>query len=80
MNLIHLFASQTVPSNCKENFIVIFFLKKVGLTRPIFVYFRPLINTMTNIVNNLTIKSIDGALGIRIQEQRLVSANDSTEL
>ena len=39
----------------------------MGQTLPLFVYFRPFLNTMTNTVQNLTIKSVDGMLGNRIQ-------------
>ena len=30
---------------------------KMGTTRPLFVYFRPFLNTITNTVQNLTLKS-----------------------
>ena len=34
-------------------------------TRPLFDYLRPFLNTMTNTVQNLTIKSVDGVHGTR---------------
>ena len=42
----------------------------MGKTQPPFVYFRPPRNTMTSIVQNLTMqcKSVDGVLGTRTQE------------
>ena len=49
-------------------------------TRPLFVYFRSFLNTMTNIVQHLTLKSIDGVLGIRTRDCRMVGADESTEL
>ena len=46
---------------------------------PLFVYFRPFLNSMTNTNStNLTIKSIDGVFGIRTLD--LVGADESTEL
>ena len=41
----------------------------MGQDQPLFVYFRPFLNTRTNIVQNLTIngKSIDGVLGIQTE-------------
>ena len=52
----------------------------MGLTRPIFVYFRPFLNTMTNTVQSLTIKSIDGVLGTPTRGGRMVGSDESTEL
>ena len=52
----------------------------MGQIRPLFVYFRPFLNTMTNIVQHLTIKSIDGVLGIRTRDHRMVGEDESTEL
>ena len=52
----------------------------MGQTRPLFVYFRPFLNTMTNIAQHLTIKSIDDVLGIRTRDHRMVGADESTEL
>ena len=37
----------------------------MGHTRPLYVYFRPFLNTMTNIVQKFTVKSEDGVLGTR---------------
>ena len=47
-----------------------------------FVYFHPFINTMTDKVQKLTINGriIDGVLGIRTQDRRIVGADESTEL
>ena len=45
---------------------------------PLFVYFRPFLNTKTNIVQNLTIKSVDGVLGTRTRGGRMVDADEST--
>ena len=42
------------------------FFWKISQNRPFYVYFRPFLNTKTNIVQNLTIKSVDGVLGTRI--------------
>ena len=54
----------------------------MGQTQHLFVYFRPFPNTMTNIAQNLTIngRSIDGVLGIRTRNHRIVGADESTEL
>ena len=56
------------------------FLKKPK--QAYFVYFPPLLNTMTNGVQNLNINgtSIDGMHGIWTRDCRMVSANESTEL
>ena len=43
-------------------------------SNPLFVYFLPFLTTMTNIVHHLTIKSVDGVLGIRTQDRRMVGA------
>ena len=54
----------------------------MGQTWPLFVYFRPFLNTMKNIVQNLTIYgiSIVVVLGIRTRDCRIVGADESTEL
>ena len=49
----------------------------MGQTRPLF---RPFLNTMTIVVENLTIKCIDGVLGIRTRYRKMVGADKSTEL
>ena len=50
-------------------------------TRLLFVYSRPILNTMTNIVQlTLNGKSIDGVLGIRTLDRRMEGADESTEL
>ena len=50
-------------------------------TRPLFVHFRPFLNTMINMVQ-LTIngKSVDGVLGIQTSDSRMEGINESTEL
>ena len=55
---------------------------KMGWTRPLFVYFGPFLNTMTNITQNLTIngRSIDGVHGIRTRDRTMVGADEPTEL
>ena len=55
---------------------------QMGQAWPLFVYFCPFLNTLTNIVQYLTIngRSIDGVLGIRTRDYRMVSAADSAEL
>ena len=52
----------------------------MGQTRPLFVYFRPFLNTMTNTIKNLTIKSVDGLLGTRNRGRQMVDTDESTEL
>ena len=42
------------------------------------VYFRPFLNTMTNIVQHLTTR--DGVLGIRTRDRMMVGVEQSTEL
>ena len=44
----------------------------------LFVYFHPILNTMTNIVQNLHGKSIDGILEIRTRDRRIVGADEYT--
>ena len=53
------------------------FSLNMGQTRPLFVYFRPFLNTMTNIVQHLTINSVDGVLGIQTQDCWMVGADKS---
>ena len=52
----------------------------MGQTRPLFVYFRPFLNTMTNTTQNLTIKSVDGVLWTQTRGGRMVGTDESTEL
>ena len=54
----------------------------MGKTRPLYEFFRPSINIMKNIVQNLTIngRGIDGVQGIRTRDRRMVGADESTEL
>ena len=47
-------------------------------TWPLFVYFRPFLNT--NTVQSLTTKSVDGVLGTRTRGGRMVGVDESTEL
>ena len=56
-------------------------ISNVCQTRPLFVYFRPFLNTMTNIVQNLTIigKSVDGVLWIKTAGCRMAGTDESTE-
>ena len=53
----------------------------MGQTRPFFCL-RPLLNTMTNTVQNLTVncRSIDGVLGIRTRDLGVLGADKSTKL
>ena len=46
----------------------------------LFVYFRPFLNTMTNIVQDLSIKSVDGVLGIQTRGCRMVGGDEFSEL
>ena len=46
-------------------------------TRPLFVYFCPLLNKMTNI---WLLKSVDGLLGIWTLDRMMVGADESNEL
>ena len=52
------------------NYVYLFFKAKLGL---FFVYFRPFLNTMTNIVQNLTVngRCIDGVLGFRTRDRKV---------
>ena len=47
-------------------------------TRPLFVYFRPCLSTMTNLTING--RSIDSVLGIRTRDRGMVCVDESTEL
>ena len=55
---------------------------KCGPNPASFVYFRPFLDSMTNIVHNLTINgtSIDGVREIQTQDRRIVGPHESTEL
>ena len=54
---------------------MIFFLKKMGQSRPLFVYFCHFPITIS-----ITEKSIDGVLGIWTRGRRMVGADETTEL
>ena len=51
------------------------FFKKMGQSRPLFVYFRYFLITISIIE-----KSIDGVLGIQTRGRRMVGADETTEL
>ena len=50
---------------------------KMGQSRPLFVYFRDFLNTISIIQNE---KSVDGVLGIRTRGLRMVGNDATTEL
>ena len=52
----------------------------MGQPQPLFVYFPPFLNTITNIVQNKLCKSIDGVLRIRTRDRKIERADESTEL
>ena len=52
----------------------------MGQTRPLFVYFRPFLNTMTNIAQYWLYNSVDGLLGIGTRGHRMVGEDGHTEL
>ena len=55
----------------------------MGQTRPLFVYFRPVLDAITNFEQYLIgqkCESIDGVLGIRTRDCNMVGAHKSTEL
>ena len=54
----------------------------MGQTRPVFVYFRPFHNAITNIAQNLTIndKSIYGVPGTQTLGSIMEGIDESTEL
>ena len=51
----------------------------MGQLRHYFFYFRPFLNTVTNVAQNVTINlmGIDGALGIRTRDRWKVGTNNS---
>jgi len=51
------------------------FFKKMGQSRPLFVYFRSFLITISIQIE----KSIDGVLGIRTLGRRMVGADETTE-
>ena len=53
------------------------FFKKMGQSRPLFVYFRYFLDTISIIQIE---KSIDGVLGIQSWGRRMVGADETTEL
>ena len=55
-----------------------FVLKKMGQSRPLFVYFRSFHIPIQ--MTNINWKSIDGVLGTRTQGGRMEGADESTEL
>ena len=59
------------------NFYGTFFLNKMGQSRPLFVYFRYFLNTISIIQIE---KSVDGVLGIRTRGRRMVGAEENKEL
>ena len=53
----------------------------MGQTRPLFINFRPFLNTMTHIGSTIfDYKSEDGVLGIRTRDRRMGGAVESTDL
>ena len=52
------------------------FLKKIGQSRRLFVYFRSFLTT----ISIQTEKSIDGVLGIRTRGRQMEGADETTEL
>ena len=52
----------------------------MGQTRPLFCLFSSFSQHNDNIVQILTIKSVDGVLGTRTRGGRMVGADESTEL
>ena len=52
------------------------FFKKMGQSRPLFVYFRPFLITISIQIE----KSIDGVLGIQTRGRRMVGTDKTTEL
>ena len=58
----------------------LFFLKKMGQTRPLLIYFRPFLNTIIKTVQYLTINSVDGVLRTRTRGVRMVGADKFTEI
>ena len=55
----------------------VFFLKKMGRSRPLFVYFCYFLDTISIIQIE---KIVDGVLGIRTQGRRMVGTDKTTEL
>ena len=51
------------------------FLLKMGQSRPLFVYFRSFLNTISIQIE----KSVDGVLRIRTRGRRMVGADETTE-
>ena len=49
----------------------------MGQSRPLFVYFRHFLDTISIIQIE---KSIDGVLGIRTRGRRMIGADETTEL
>ena len=66
-----------MPPLCiPSHWLNLVFLKWAN-TRPLFVYFRPFVITISKLQ---IVKSIDGVLGIRTQDRRMVGAGKTTEL
>ena len=69
-----------VYEECKQSHTYILlqypFVKKMGQSRPLFVYFRSFLVTISIQIE----KSIDGVLGIRTRGRRMVGADETTEL
>ena len=57
--------------------VQVFFFKKMGQSRPLFVYFRSFLITISIIQIE---KSVDGVLGIRTQGCKMVDTDETTEL
>ena len=62
-------------SHLSKSLVIILFFKKMGQSRPLFVYFRHFLITISIIEKN-----IDGVLGIRTRGRRMVGADETTEL
>ena len=61
-------------------FTILVFLKKIGQTRPLLVYFVLFSHHLDKYSTNLTIddKSIDGLLGTQTRGGRMVGTDEST--
>ena len=74
---------RNIKLKCRSKIIFIFwhlvFLKNMGQSRPLFVYFRSFLIPITISIIQIE-KSIDRVLGIRTRVRRMVGVDETTEL
>ena len=75
--LINIFNNLSLRKGDPVLILLFLFFKKIGQSRPLFVYFRPFLITIAIIQIE---KSLDGVHGIQTHGRLMVGSDDTTEL